>query len=234
MTVLFDGACGLCRPVVSVLRRLDLRRSVEFLDLQCDWPAIQRRFPALSRDAWPDRDARHRSARSRVHGFSDVPRARLGPPGWLAPVAGAVSAGRALARPEGLSRDCGLSSRGDPRRPTAGSWVRRAGFPGYCWVMPARQLSEVHPAPPVGKPAVRVPQPRGDTAAEREAQADRVIRREKRNSTPCTTMGMSYCQMATCPQLPRPPLPYARHDSGRGDSNGAARCPVAGGEAGTV
>lgn len=51
MTIIFDGSCGLCRPVVAVLRRLDVRRVVEFLDLHSDWPIIQRRFPALSRDA---------------------------------------------------------------------------------------------------------------------------------------------------------------------------------------
>ena len=51
MTIIFDGACGLCRPVVAALRRLDLRRAVEFLDLHRDWPVIHRRFPALSREA---------------------------------------------------------------------------------------------------------------------------------------------------------------------------------------
>ena len=51
MRVIYDGACGLCRPTVAVLRRLDLRRRVEFLDVHRDWPAIQERFPQLSREA---------------------------------------------------------------------------------------------------------------------------------------------------------------------------------------
>ena len=36
--------------------------------------------------------------------------------------------------------------------------------------------------PLVAKPPIPVPHVRGDTAAEREAQADRVIRREKRKT----------------------------------------------------
>ena len=51
MRVIYDGACGLCRPTVAVLRRLDLRRRVEFLDVHRDWPAIHERFPQLSREA---------------------------------------------------------------------------------------------------------------------------------------------------------------------------------------
>ena len=51
MRVFYDGACGLCRPTVAVLRRLDLRRRVEFLDVHRDWPAIHGRFPQLSREA---------------------------------------------------------------------------------------------------------------------------------------------------------------------------------------
>ncbi len=101
MTVLFDGACGLCAPVVAVLRRLDLRRRVEFLDLPRDRPAIHRRFPALSRDA----------CLTEMHGIDRH--------GWSV-------AGRALTRPAGLSRDCRSSSRGDLRRPTVGSWLREA------------------------------------------------------------------------------------------------------------
>jgi predicted DCC family thiol-disulfide oxidoreductase YuxK len=51
LMVLYDGACGLCRPTVAVLRRLDLLRRVEFLDVHGDWSAIAHRFPALSREA---------------------------------------------------------------------------------------------------------------------------------------------------------------------------------------
>lgn len=50
MTVFYDGACGLCRPTIAVLRRLDIRRRVEFLDVYRDWPSIHRRFPSLSRE----------------------------------------------------------------------------------------------------------------------------------------------------------------------------------------
>jgi predicted DCC family thiol-disulfide oxidoreductase YuxK len=48
MAVFYDGACGLCRPTVAVLRRLDLRRRVEFLDVHRDWAEIHRRFPRMS------------------------------------------------------------------------------------------------------------------------------------------------------------------------------------------
>ena len=84
MTIIFDGSCGLCRPVVAVLRRLDVRRVVEFLDLHSDWLLIQRRFPALSRVAClTEMHGIDRSGRV-VKGF-DTYRALawILPPGWL-------------------------------------------------------------------------------------------------------------------------------------------------------
>ncbi len=50
MRVFYDGACSLCQPTVAVLRRLDLRQRVEFLDVHGDWASINRRFPQLSRE----------------------------------------------------------------------------------------------------------------------------------------------------------------------------------------
>lgn len=84
MTVLFDGACGLCQPTVAVLRRLDLRRRVEFLDVHSDWPAISRRFPDLSREACLT-DMHGVEGGGRVHAGFDTYRAlaRVLPLGWL-------------------------------------------------------------------------------------------------------------------------------------------------------
>ena len=48
--VLYDGACGLCRPAVAVMRRLDLLRRVAFMDVVSDWPTISHRFPDLNRE----------------------------------------------------------------------------------------------------------------------------------------------------------------------------------------
>lgn len=50
-TVLYDGGCGLCSRVVEVLRRLDRRRRVAFLDVNADWETIAPRYPQLSREA---------------------------------------------------------------------------------------------------------------------------------------------------------------------------------------
>lgn len=85
MTVLFDGACGLCRPTVAVLRRLDLRHRVEFLDVHSHWPAISRRFPSLSREACLT-DMHGVDADDRIYAGFDTYRAlsRLLPLGWLA------------------------------------------------------------------------------------------------------------------------------------------------------
>jgi predicted DCC family thiol-disulfide oxidoreductase YuxK len=47
---LFDGGCGLCRPTVAALRRLDWRRRVEFMDVYADWSAIAARFPDLPQE----------------------------------------------------------------------------------------------------------------------------------------------------------------------------------------
>jgi predicted DCC family thiol-disulfide oxidoreductase YuxK len=85
MTVFFDGACGLCRPTVAVLRRLDLLERVEFLDASRDWAAIQRRFPGLSREACLA-DMHGIDRRGRLLAGFDAYRglAWLLPLGWLA------------------------------------------------------------------------------------------------------------------------------------------------------
>ena len=50
-TVLYDGGCGLCSRIVRVLRRLDVRGRVEFLDVNSEWDAIAARYPLLTQDA---------------------------------------------------------------------------------------------------------------------------------------------------------------------------------------
>ena len=84
MTVFYDGACGLCRPTIAVLRRLDLRRRVEFLDVDQDWDAISARYPDLSRDACLT-EMHGIDARGRLFAGFDTYRAlaRLLPLGWI-------------------------------------------------------------------------------------------------------------------------------------------------------
>lgn len=85
MTVFFDGACGLCRPTIAVLRRLDLRRRVEFLDVYRDWPSISRRYPTLSREDCLVEMQGVDAAGRRYAGFDTYRRlARVLPLGWLA------------------------------------------------------------------------------------------------------------------------------------------------------
>ena len=47
LTVLYDGACGLCRASVARVRRLDARGRVELLDLHD--PEVPTRFPQIDR-----------------------------------------------------------------------------------------------------------------------------------------------------------------------------------------
>jgi predicted DCC family thiol-disulfide oxidoreductase YuxK len=50
-TVLYDGGCGLCSGVVTTMRRLDVLKRIEYLDVVNDWDTIGRRYPQLSREA---------------------------------------------------------------------------------------------------------------------------------------------------------------------------------------
>jgi len=49
LTVLYDGSCSLCRASVARLRRFDLHRRIELLDLHD--PTAQTRFPQIDREA---------------------------------------------------------------------------------------------------------------------------------------------------------------------------------------
>jgi predicted DCC family thiol-disulfide oxidoreductase YuxK len=49
LTVLYDGACSLCRASVARVRPFDTRHRIEFLDLHD--PSVQERFPQIDRDA---------------------------------------------------------------------------------------------------------------------------------------------------------------------------------------
>lgn len=84
MSVLYDGACGLCRPTVAVLRTLDIRHRVEFLDVHRDWAAIQSRTPSLSREACLT-DMHGIDGGGRIYAGFDTYRAlcRILPLGWL-------------------------------------------------------------------------------------------------------------------------------------------------------
>lgn len=48
LTVLYDGACGLCRASAARVRRIDSRGRVELLDLHD--PAVPARFPQIDRE----------------------------------------------------------------------------------------------------------------------------------------------------------------------------------------
>jgi predicted DCC family thiol-disulfide oxidoreductase YuxK len=47
-TLIFDGACGLCRRTVGVLDCLDVLDRIQFRDALADWPQIHIRFPDLN------------------------------------------------------------------------------------------------------------------------------------------------------------------------------------------
>ena len=49
LTVLYDGACSLCRVSVARVRPFDTRDRIEFLDLHD--PSVQERFPQIDREA---------------------------------------------------------------------------------------------------------------------------------------------------------------------------------------
>jgi len=50
-TVIYDGRCGLCRPTVAVLRRLDLLGQLRILDLWTEWDFVRQLAPSLTREA---------------------------------------------------------------------------------------------------------------------------------------------------------------------------------------
>lgn len=47
--VIYDGACGLCRPTVAVIRRLDVLGRVDVYDCAYDWARTAAQYPALDR-----------------------------------------------------------------------------------------------------------------------------------------------------------------------------------------
>jgi len=49
LTVLYDGACSLCRVSVARVRPFDTRDRIEFLDLHD--PSVQKRFPQIDQEA---------------------------------------------------------------------------------------------------------------------------------------------------------------------------------------
>lgn len=51
LTVIYDGACGLCVPTVAVIKRLDLLQRIDYLDATRNWDAVALRFPSLRQDA---------------------------------------------------------------------------------------------------------------------------------------------------------------------------------------
>lgn len=85
ITVLYDGGCGLCRPTIAVLRRLDLLRRVTFLDVHRDWTTIAARYPALTREQCL-LEMHGVDASGRVFAGYDTYRAlaRVLPLGWVA------------------------------------------------------------------------------------------------------------------------------------------------------
>ncbi len=48
--LIYDGACGLCRRTVAVLRRLDVLGRLEFLDALSTWSRIHVAYPILSQE----------------------------------------------------------------------------------------------------------------------------------------------------------------------------------------
>lgn len=50
VTVLFDGSCGLCKRTMTLVRRLDLLRRVQIMDVMNDWPNVSAKFPTLDQN----------------------------------------------------------------------------------------------------------------------------------------------------------------------------------------
>jgi predicted DCC family thiol-disulfide oxidoreductase YuxK len=80
LTVLFDGSCTLCRGSADRVRRFDLRRRIELLDLHD--PSVAQRFPQINREEamkWMQAVDRQ----GRIYGAADA-WARIGLllPGW--------------------------------------------------------------------------------------------------------------------------------------------------------
>jgi predicted DCC family thiol-disulfide oxidoreductase YuxK len=58
VTVVYDGRCGLCRPTIAILHRLDLLGRTRALDLWTEWDVVQQLAPSLTRpDALHDMHA---------------------------------------------------------------------------------------------------------------------------------------------------------------------------------
>lgn len=80
LTVLYDGACRLCRASAARLRRLDRGGRVELVDLH--EPGVMDRFPQIGRDE-ALQGMQAVDARGRVYGGADaVARVGLTLPGW--------------------------------------------------------------------------------------------------------------------------------------------------------
>jgi len=80
LTVLYDGACSLCRSSAARVRRFDRRSLVEFLD--ANDPEAQRRFPQVDRDA-ALRWMQAVDSRGRVYSGADAwARIAMLLPGW--------------------------------------------------------------------------------------------------------------------------------------------------------
>lgn len=133
-TVLYDGGCGLCSRVVEVLRRLDRRRQVEFLDVNGDWETIARRYPQLTREAClldihiVDRDSRIRTGFAAYRSLAWVL-----PAAWFAIpflyIPGVPIIGQRVYRYIADHRDrdtCALPPSGTPARPEP---IRRVSTP---------------------------------------------------------------------------------------------------------
>jgi predicted DCC family thiol-disulfide oxidoreductase YuxK len=80
LTVLFDGACSLCRKSVARARRFDSRARIEFLDLHD--VSVPQRFPQIDKEA-AMRWMQAVDSDSRVHSGIDAWE-RIGSllPGW--------------------------------------------------------------------------------------------------------------------------------------------------------
>jgi predicted DCC family thiol-disulfide oxidoreductase YuxK len=80
VTILYDGACNLCRASVAKLRRLDPQGRVETLDLHN--PDVPKRFPQVNADE-AMRLMQAVDSQGRVYSGSDAwARVLLALPGW--------------------------------------------------------------------------------------------------------------------------------------------------------
>ena len=82
LTVLYDGACGLCARTIAVIRSLDVLDRVHVFDVAADEAQLATRFPSLNAAGLPGDHARRRRGGQVATGLPCLSGPRLVAPAW--------------------------------------------------------------------------------------------------------------------------------------------------------